>query len=124
MQLIYFYWFLGENLCVEQRALNRVLSGLHTSVNTQLSELYIDFESDRKKMVPNWRMYFEKVGDYPDRIKNLHFYYSVLLRAINKASDVIRHYNFTTGDTESDLKAQRLVNQILDITTIECDHPF
>jgi ERO1-like protein alpha len=93
-------------------------------VNTQLSELYIDFESDRKKMVPNWRMYFEKVGDYPDRIKNLHFYYSVLLRAINKASDVIRHYNFTTGDTESDLKAQRLVNQILDITTIECDHPF
>lgn len=73
-------------------------------MNTQLSELYIDFESDRKKMQPNWRMYFEKVGDYPDRIKNLHFYYSVLLRAINKASDVIRHYNFTTGDTESDLK--------------------
>lgn len=79
-----------------------MLGGLHTSVNSQLSELFIDFEKDRNRMFPNWKIYFEKVGNYPERIQNLYFYYSVLLRAINRASDVIRNYNYTTGDIESD----------------------
>lgn len=49
-------------------------------------------------MYPNWKLYFQKVGNYPERIHNLHFYYSVLLRAINRADEVIKNYNFTTGD--------------------------
>lgn len=75
-------------------------------------------------MVPNWKIYFEKVGNFPDRIKNLHFYYSVLLRAINRASDVIRNYNYTTGDLQGDIKTKSLINSVLNITTLQCDQPF
>lgn len=69
-------------------------------------------------MYPNWKLYFTKVGDHPDRIKNLHFYYTVLLRAINRAAPVIRNYNFTTGNPESDELTKALTNEILDITTL------
>ncbi|EAS05801.2 endoplasmic reticulum oxidoreductin 1 (macronuclear) [Tetrahymena thermophila SB210] len=116
--------FQGEDLCLEQRALNRILSGLHASVSTQLSELYIDFNKNRTKMYPNWKLYFEKVGNYPERIHNLYFYYSVLLRAINRAESVIRNYNFTTGDFQEDAKTYQLVGDILDYTTSQCDQPF
>lgn len=59
------------------------MSGLHSSVSSHLSEYYIDFEKDRNKMYANHTLYFEKVGNFKDRIRNLYYYYSVLLRAIN-----------------------------------------
>ena len=65
-------------MCTEERVLNRIISGLHTSISTQLSEFYIDFE--RNRTYPNIDMFFEKVGDHPERILNLYFAYSVFLR--------------------------------------------
>lgn len=31
---------------------------------------------------PNYPLYFERVGNHPERIRNLFFIYSVLLRAV------------------------------------------
>ena len=65
-------------MCSEERLFYKVISGLHASISTQLSYHYIDF--DRNKTYPNLGMFFEKVGNYPDRILNLYFAYSVILR--------------------------------------------
>jgi len=52
------------------------------------------------------KLFFEKVGDYPERIENLYFAYSVLLRAINRAADYIREYKFDTANFEQDIKTK------------------
>jgi Endoplasmic Reticulum Oxidoreductin 1 (ERO1) len=107
-------------MCVEERLLYRIISGLHTSISTQLSEFY----GDKNKTYPNWPLFFQKVGDHPERIENLYFAYSVLLRAINRAQKLIQNYNYDTGDLQSDLKAKQYIDKLYDITTKNCDHPF
>ena len=67
-----------NEMCSEERLFYKVISGLHTSINTQLSYNYIDF--DKNKTYQNFEMFFKTVGDYPERILNLYFAYSVILR--------------------------------------------
>lgn len=57
---------------------NKLISGLHTSINSHIFEYYVDSETKENK--PNWEVYFERVGNFPDRIENLYFAYSVILR--------------------------------------------
>lgn len=75
-------------------------------------------------MFANTTIYFDKVGNHPERIKNLYYYYSVLLRAINMSSDFLKNYNYTTGNPEIDVKTEKLMNTILDTTIGECNTPF
>lgn len=60
-------------------------------------------------MKPNFNMYFEKVGDYPDRIMSLSFYFEFLLRAVNKASEVFINFPYKTGDDASDEEVKYLI---------------
>lgn len=70
--------FQEKDICHEEKMFNNLISGLHSSISTHLSEYY--FEEGKEKSKPNHRLYFEKVGNYPERIKNLFFLYSILLR--------------------------------------------
>ncbi len=38
------------------------------------------------------------LGSHPERLKNLHFSFVVMLRALKKATPVLYHYDFSTGD--------------------------
>lgn len=107
-------------MCVEERLLFRIISGLHTSISTQLTEFY----GDKTKTYANFPLFFEKVGNHPERIENLYFAYSVLLRAINRAQKHIQNYNFETGDLRSDMLTKQHIDKLYDITTKQCDHPF
>jgi hypothetical protein len=42
-------------------------------------------------------MYFNSIGRYEDRIKNLFFVYAAALRAVNVARDLLKTYNYKTG---------------------------
>ena len=69
-------------------------------------------------------MFYEKVGNYPDRVRNLYFAYSVLLRAINVAEKYIKHFNYDTGNLDNDIKTQKYIYDLLNETTSSCSHPF
>ena len=107
---------------MEERLLYRTISGLHTSINTQLSWFYIDHDLDI--MMQNTNLFFTKVGDHPERIRNLYFAYSMLLRAINVAADYIQGYDYDTGNLDNDIKTQRDIQNLLNVTTTSCSHPF
>jgi ERO1-like protein alpha len=113
--------FVGPS-CLEERLLNRAVSGMHASVSTHLSEYFIDF--DINVTYPNVQMYFEKVGNHPDRIKNLYFAFSILLRGLNIATDYLRTYNFSTGTFLEDLRAHKLVTELLELSHKYGDVPF
>lgn len=108
--------------CLEERVLNRAVSGMHASVSTHLSEYFVD--PDLEGFVPNHSMYFEKVGDYPDRIQNLYFAYSILLRGLHIAGDFLQSYNYTTGNLFEEHATKRVIGELLDISRRHGDVPF
>lgn len=113
--------FKGDDMCIEERMLNRIISGLHTSISTQLCEYYNDVKN---KTYPNFQLFFQKVGDHPERMSNLYFAHSVLLRAINRAHKQIRDYNYDTGNFKEDIETKRLINELYEISLSSCDSPF
>jgi hypothetical protein len=55
------------------------------------------------------------IGDSPERLKNLHFAYVVLLRALERATPFLYNFPFAAGeDVEEDKYTMRLVQRLLD----------
>ena len=79
--------FKDQDMCMEEKIFNNLVSGLHSSISSHLSEYY--FEEGRNASKPNFKLYFQKVADFPERTKNLYFIYSLLLRSIKKFNEAI-----------------------------------
>ena len=72
-----------------------MMSGLHASVNTHISE---GFEDERTMELTNNKTYFmEKIGDHPDRVKNLHFIYAAVVKAVGLMEQRLIQNDFSTG---------------------------
>ena len=63
---------------MEERMLNRIISGLHAAINTNICENY---ESNGKNR-PAMKWFFSVVGEHPDRIENIYYFYSIILRYV------------------------------------------
>ena len=81
------YEFLdSEESCTESTLLYHMISGLHASVNTHISE---GFENDDPKaenpgeLMSNQTYFLNHVGNYPERVKNLHFVYAAVVKAVS-----------------------------------------
>ena len=48
-------------------------------------------------------MLVERVGNHPERINNLLFLYSLLLKSFYKSENIIKQYNYFTGNEEDEL---------------------
>jgi ERO1-like protein alpha len=57
-----------NSLCREEKALNKIISGLHTSISI---------------------IYIKNIRQFPDRIRNLFFLYAFLLRSYTLAQNAI-----------------------------------
>lgn len=60
------------------------------------------YDMDKNTTYANHDMYYEKIGMSPDRIKNMHFLYAILVRAINRIHDQLIYNDYTTGLCERD----------------------
>ena len=65
--------------CSEETLLFQLMSGLHTSINTHISDGF--FEEDEK--VTNMTYFYSRVGDHEDRIKNLYLVYAAAVKAVS-----------------------------------------
>jgi ERO1-like protein alpha len=90
----------AEEICSEETLLYHLISGLHTSVNMHVSSNYMDV--DKNNTYANHDMYYEKIGNSPDRIKNMYFLYALLIRAVNRIHDQLIFNDYTTGLCERD----------------------
>mmetsp|Transcript_18957 Transcript_18957/g.34332 ORF Transcript_18957/g.34332 Transcript_18957/m.34332 type:complete len:398 (+) Transcript_18957:146-1339(+) len=118
-------------VCTEERFFYQLVSGLHTNINSHISYNYIPpshnfvtYEDAMKHSFPNVTMFYDRVGNYPERIKNFYFAFAVLLRAANKAADFISSYEIHTGNKQEDIEAREILWQVLNITTQHCSLPF
>jgi len=70
---------LVAGLCFEERVFYRLISGLHASVSVHIAEFWEQDTSGLWKH--NSEEFWRRVGNHPDRIRNLLFTYLFLLRA-------------------------------------------
>ena len=70
----------NKRMIKEEKIFNRLIGGVHSSISSHISEYFLFGESEIFQS--NIRFYFEKVGNFPERIENLYFSLSFLLRHI------------------------------------------
>jgi hypothetical protein len=111
-------------MCYEERVLYRLLSGLHTSTTLSIAKNY--YPPSKKKGRVNWeanpQYFIDKFADNPDHLRNLHFSYVVLLRALKKASPFLYNYEIKTGDILDDEMATILLRRLLDSAILRSCH--
>jgi len=114
-----------ENMCYEERVLYRLLSGMHAAINIQICYNYYPPEpGTREDWSPNPEKFVQLFKDYPERLKNLHFAYVVLLRALFKASPYLKDYPLDIG-AEDDFKVKKLVNLLIETNILKsCNHIY
>ncbi|KAG0449546.1 hypothetical protein HPP92_027315 [Vanilla planifolia] len=101
----------GE-VCPEKRVFYKLISGLHSSISLHIASDYLlDEETDLWGQ--NFELLYERVLQYPDRVRNLYFTFLFVLRAVTKASDYLEQAEYNTGNPEEDLKTQSLVRQLV-----------
>lgn len=115
----------GDGMCYEERVLYRLLSGWHASTTISIAKHFYPPGTKKKGVwAPNPDKYMEALGRHPDRVKNLHFSFVVLLRSVKKAAPLLRSYGFSTGDAESDIKTKSLVQRLLDSQVLSLCSPL
>ncbi|KAJ1475380.1 endoplasmic reticulum oxidoreductin 1 [Baffinella frigidus] len=105
-----------EEMCYEERVLYRLLSGMHASINIHISQNYYppSKSKGRTSWEPNLKRFMDHYGTHPERLKNLHFAFVVLLRALRRASPYLYNYPFTVGEPDEDRRTTLLVQRLLD----------
>jgi ERO1-like protein alpha len=89
-----------KELCREDLILYKIISGLHSNINVHLSYNYMDI--DKNISFVNSTMVKERLTYHPDRINNLFFLYSLLIKAFYKAEAEIKNYHYYTGNEKED----------------------
>ena len=103
-------------MCYEERVLYRLLSGMHASTSISIAKNYYppSKRKGRTDWQPNPQYFMDKFHDHPDYIRNLHFSYVVLLRALRKAKPLLYNFDLSTGDIVQDESALLLLRRLLD----------
>ncbi|KAI9193379.1 uncharacterized protein BJ171DRAFT_268953 [Polychytrium aggregatum] len=104
-----------DNQCLEKRVFHRLVSGLHASISTHICIEHLDRKTG--EWGPNLKCFMYRVGDFPERLKNMYYTYAVVLRAIAKLSPHLGDYNFCAGgDKNSGKLTEGILTDIVKIT--------
>ena len=110
--------------CTEETLLYYLVSGLHASVNTHISTGFIDPVT--QEQTSNQTYFLEKVGNHKDRVKNLHFIYAAVIKAISAMEPALLNADYKTGlDKKADKDTELLIRDLIrKISTGRCDRAF
>jgi len=112
-------------MCYEERVLYRLLSGWHASTSISIyKNFYAPGTKVKGKWSPNPERYMESLGQHPDRVKNLHFSFVVMLRAIKKAAPFLNTYSYSTGNDKETEKVRGLMARLLDSQVLSLCSPL
>lgn len=100
-----------SEVCQEKKVFYRLVSGLHSSISLHICGEYLDRE--KGVWARNLTCYLERFQDFPDRIENLYFLWSVLLRAISKLTPYLSNYPFCEGSVD-ELYIRKHVDQVME----------
>lgn len=86
------------------------MSGLQASISTHIARNYLHPDG---QWGTNHPLYWRAVGAHPDRLNNMYFSFLFLLRAVVRAQETLRTYEYNTGHDSDDLAVSELLNKLL-----------
>lgn len=98
-------------ICYEEKVMYRLLSGMHASTSVSIFQEYYAPKKKGDPWRPNPEKFISHFNDHPDRLKNLHFAYVVVLRALFKAKDFLANYDYSS--TEDGEQSRGLMNLLM-----------
>jgi ERO1-like protein alpha len=108
--------------CSEETLLFQLISGVHASVNMHIASHWTEESNETFR---NYTAYYEGLGKYPDRIKNMHFVYALTVRALNLVANELVDHDYTTGLCEkNDSMTGIYMMDLLANTIIHCQESF
>jgi len=114
-----------EHMCYEERVLYRLLSGWHASTTISIvKSFYAPGTKQKKGWAPNLERFHSDIGLHPERTKNLHFAFVVILRAVRRAAPFLESYPVSTGDEQEDAKTRMLLTRLLDSQLLSLCSPL
>lgn len=87
---------LGHDQCIEKNFFYKIVSGMHASISTHLSNEYLN--KAIMDYTPNLEQFMSRVGNHPDRIANLYLNYIVVLKSLIKLETYGVFDNLTFSD--------------------------
>ena len=116
------------NETYEGRILEKLLSGYHASVTTQIMASYFppSKSSGSSDWLPNAKKFFNILANpHPEWIKNMQFAFVLMARSMDKIRDLLYVYNYTTGNETADYETSQLMRHFLDSSVLsDCDQVF
>ena len=117
-----------DGLCYEERVLYRLLSGMHASVNIHVALHANPPQSEDEEWLPDPARFAQLFENHPERLKNLHFSFVVMLRALRKATPALAKFPTDLGqDAMEDEKTRQLKMKLLDSPQVlgkSCEEVF
>ncbi|CAO3667413.1 unnamed protein product [Umbelopsis vinacea] len=101
----------SEEVCLEKRVYYRVISGLHSSISIHICDGY--FNQTTGEWSANLDCFVSRIGSHPERLHNVYFTHTLLMRALIKLSDYLNEYTFCTGDTIEEAETKQLVLDLI-----------
>eukprot|EP00398_MALV-I-01_sp_L67-1_P000866 gene866-51_t len=98
----------------EEKVLRRLLSGMHASTSISVAWRYTAPRRGSTEWKPSPNHFMKVFGDTPEYLKNLHFTFVVMLRALRRATPFLYNYNYNSGDKEQDDRTTMLMHHLLD----------
>lgn len=99
--------------CLEKRVYYKLLSGLHTSISMHICDEYLDPATGR--WVPNLQCYLNRIGLHPERLENLYFAYTLMLRALSRSASHLKsaEVELCTGDKTADRRTREVMDKLI-----------
>ncbi|XP_004511502.1 endoplasmic reticulum oxidoreductin-2-like isoform X2 [Cicer arietinum] len=117
--------YLSQESCQEEKILYKLISGLHSSISVHIAADYL-LDEATNMWGQNLTMMYDRVLQYPDRVRNLYFTFLFVLRAVTKAADYLEQAEYNTSNPNEDLKTQSFIKQLLYNPKLQaaCPVPF
>ncbi|MCQ2816796.1 MAG: ERO1 family protein [archaeon] len=100
------------NLCTEDLTFYRIFSGWLSNTNMQIGMNFHDLKTNRTFI--NVPFIITRLLNNKERIDNLFFLYSLMVKAVHKAKDVLLNYDYHSGNNREDANAINLLNELYD----------
>jgi flavocytochrome c len=106
--------------------LQRLLSGYHASVSTQIMWSYYPPRKGESKWRPNIEKFVTQVFEKEKQgIRNMQFAFVVLARALFKIKDHLYENGYSTGNATADSGTKKIMEHLLDSSVLSvCDQVF
>lgn len=105
------------SLCTEDKTFYRIFSGWLSNTNMQIGMNFHDKKTNQTSLNVNFLV--SRLLNNKERIDNLFFLYSLMLKAVHKAKNMLLNYDYHSGNNKEDANTILLLYNVFEKENIE-----